>query len=128
MSRYLDAGLDILDRHIVDVEGESVGKVDDLELATSSEERVYEVVAILVGPEAYGYRLGGRLGRWIRAAAQKIGENEEPIRIPLALVDEVGVTVKLRVRLRDLERAGNLDRWLAENFVGRIPGARDAAE
>lgn len=127
MTRYLDAGLDVLDRHIVDADGESVGKVDDLELAAVGGD-AWEVRAILIGPEAYGRRLGGRIGRWITRLAHKFADTEEPIRIPVELVDDLGVTLKLRVPLRDLGRAGRVDRWLGDNFVGRIPGGRDAPQ
>lgn len=125
--KYLDAGLDVLDRQIVDSRDEPVGKVDDLELATSEDGQL-EAVALLLGPEAYGRRLGGVLGRWISHTGRRLAITPEPIRIPMELVDRLGVRVELKVRLEDLDRPDRLDRWLSDNFIGRIPGAHDATK
>lgn len=125
--KYLDAGLDVLDRQIVDSENEPVGKVDDLELV-EAEGGELEVVALLLGPEAYGRRLGGTLGRWISHTGRRFAMTPEPIRIPMDLVEELGVHVKLKVKLEDLDRPDRLDRWLSDNFIGRIPGAHDATK
>lgn len=125
--KYLDAGLDLLDRQIVDSEGEPVGKVDDLELL-ERDGAGYEVVALLLGPEAYGRRLGGIIGRWISHSGRRFAITSEPIRIPLELIERLGVRVELKVRADDLDRPNRLDRWLSDNFIGRIPGAHDATE
>lgn len=125
--KYLDAGLDLLDRQIVDSEGEPVGKVDDLELL-ETEHGGYQVVALLLGPEAYGRRVGGSIGRWISHTGRRLAMTSEPIRIPLELVERIGVRVELKVRLDDLDRPNRLDRWLSDNLIGRIPGAHRATE
>ena len=55
-------GLDLLDRQILDCGGQPVGKVDDVELDVDADGTPY-VAALLVGQQALGDRIGGRLGR-----------------------------------------------------------------
>lgn len=124
----LYAGLHLLDRQIIDSEGELVGKVDDLELSEPDGSQPPRLVALLLGPQAYGQRLGGRLGSWIASAGARLAGTEDPIQIPLDLVDEVDVSIKLKVRLAELDRPERADRWLRDHFIGRIPGARDASK
>ncbi len=123
----LHAGLDLLDRQIVDKDDELVGKVDDVELSDSRDGRP-RAVALLLGPQAYGHRLGGRLGRWIASAGARLAGTTEPIRIPLEVVDDIGVSIKLRVSSAELDRVERLDDWLEDHVIGRIPGAGDATE
>ncbi len=124
----LYAGLDLLDRQIVDSEDELVGKVDDLELSDGAHGRPPRLEALLLGPQAYGQRLGGRLGSWIASSATRLAGTEEAIRIPMDLVDDIGVSIKLKVRLAELERVERLDHWLRDHLIGRIPGAHRATK
>ncbi len=129
MSRdVLYAALDLLDRQILDADGDLVGKVDDLELSDVKDGEDPRVLALLLGPQAYGQRLGGRLGRWIASSGARLAGTEAPIRIPIELVADIGISVTLKERLDDLERLGRLERWLRDNFIGRIPGAGNASE
>ncbi len=102
--------------------------MDDLELSEGHRERPPRLVALLLGPEAYGRRLDGRLGRWIASAGVRLAGTEEPIRIPMELVDEVGVSIKLKVRVGELERVERVEHWLRDHVIGRLPGAGDASE
>jgi sporulation protein YlmC with PRC-barrel domain len=116
-------GFDLLDRQILDCDGESVGKVDDVELAVGDDGRL-RVVALLVGPQALGRRLGGRLGRWISTVAGRLHpvEHPDPIRIPYALVARRSSAIDLSVR-RDRLPEPTLEAWLREHVIARIPGA-----
>lgn len=122
----LDVGLDLLDREIIDVDDKPVGKVDDVEL--SDGDGPPEIVALLMGPAAYGRRVGGRPGRWIEGIAATLAQTKEPIRIPMAIVAEIDVSVRLSVELASLQRATRLEDWLRDHFVGRIPGAHRESE
>jgi sporulation protein YlmC with PRC-barrel domain len=125
-------GFDLLDRQILDVAGEAVGKVDDLEL-TVGDDGAPRIAALLVGPQALGRRLGGRLGRWVSGAAGRLhpAENPDPMRIPWSVVAqrehpvEAGSAVRLTVR-RELLTEPALEQWLREHLIGRIPGADHA--
>ncbi|GHF50393.1 sporulation protein YlmC with PRC-barrel domain [Amycolatopsis bartoniae] len=110
----------LLDRQIVDVEGQLVGKVDDVELAPTPDGS-YRVVALLAGRQALADRVGGLLGRvlrWLRPGT---------VRITYDHVRDVGnhVTLSLRAEVLDVPP---LETLLRERVIGRIPGAGRAGE
>ncbi|BCJ47698.1 hypothetical protein GCM10010168_20570 [Actinoplanes ianthinogenes] len=113
-------GFDLLDRQIVDADGEPVGKIDDIEIIDGT------VVALLCGQQALGERIGGALGRWIAAVARRMSEppDQPPIRVPVDLIARVTSAVELSVR-RELLVEPPLEGWLREHLIDRIPGARD---
>jgi sporulation protein YlmC with PRC-barrel domain len=114
-------GFHLLDRQIVDVAGRLAGKVDDVELGTGE--------ALLVGPQALGPRINGRLGRLITTIARRLqlGEPSGPIRIPYEHVGDVNSAVNLTIR-RELLPEPALEVWLREHVIGRLPGAGDAGD
>ncbi|MDG6101615.1 hypothetical protein Daura_38870 [Dactylosporangium aurantiacum] len=120
-------GFELLDRQIVDLAGEPVGKVDDVEL--TEVDGVPHVAALLSGPQALGRRLGGRLGDWISGVAGRVHprEHPDPLRIPWDLVASHDSAVTLTVR-RELLAEPLLEQWLRDHVVGRIPGSSDAGE
>lgn len=122
-------GFDLLDRQIVDFSGALIGKVDDIEL-TVDEQGVPHVAALLVGPQALGRRMGGRLGRLISGLAGRLhpAENPDPLRIAWDLVandPRTDCLVKLSVR-RELLTEPALEQWLRVHFINRIPGGDNA--
>jgi sporulation protein YlmC with PRC-barrel domain len=119
-------GFDLLDRQILDVRGEPVGKVDDVELDRATDGSL-SVAALLIGQKALGERIGGRIGRWIAGTARRLSHDYDqgPIRIPFDLVAEVGSAITLSVR-REVLPDPALEAWLGEHLIGRIPGASDA--
>lgn len=125
--RVIHASLDLLDRQILDRNDEPVGKVDDVELSDPSE-GAPRLIALLLGPQAYGQRLGGRLGTWIASTAVRLAGTDAPIRIPIETVADIGVSIKLKVSVEEVERAQRLDHWLRDHLIDRIPGARRASE
>jgi sporulation protein YlmC with PRC-barrel domain len=120
-------GYDLLDRQILDRAGEPVGKVDDVELDTGPDGVPY-VSALLVGQQALGERIGGRLGAWIAGTARRLSHDpgRAPLRIPYELVATVNSAVNLSVHRSVLPEAP-LERWLREHLIGRIPGSSDAS-
>ena len=120
-------GFDLLDRQILDRDGEPVGKVDDVELALAADGTPY-VAALLVGQQALGERIGGALGRWMADVARRLAPDRGrgPIRIPYDLVAELTSAVNLSVR-RDVLPDPALETWLRDHLVARIPGATDAS-
>lgn len=121
-------GFDLLDRQILDSEGLPVGNVDDVELAVDADGSLH-VVALLVGAQAWGRRLGGRLGDTVEGAARRLQNRTPPgpIRIPIDVVRETAAAITLSVR-RDLLAEPELEAWLREHVIARIPGARDDPE
>jgi sporulation protein YlmC with PRC-barrel domain len=130
-------GFDLLDRQIVDVAGESVGKVDDVELTVDPDDPdgAPRITALLVGPQALGRRLGGRLGHWISALTGTLhpAEHPDPLRIAWDLVSERehpvenDNSVRLTVR-RELLTEPALETWLRQHVIDRIPGADHAGD
>jgi sporulation protein YlmC with PRC-barrel domain len=114
---------DLLDRQILDRDGEPVGKVDDLELAVAEDGGLY-LSALLVGQQVLGRRIGGWFGRWIENVARRLEPTPDtgPLRIPYDLVATVDSAVTLSVR-RELLADPPLESWLREHLIGRIPGA-----
>jgi sporulation protein YlmC with PRC-barrel domain len=117
------AGRQLLDRQIATLEGRSVGKVDDLELDLDHPGGPV-VSALLTGQIAVGARFRGRLSVWVTSIGQRLRAAGDlgPRRLDIRLVSAVGSTVTLRVPHGDLAPA-DLEGWLTEHFIGRIPGA-----
>ncbi|HVM09672.1 MAG TPA: hypothetical protein VM345_14485 [Acidimicrobiales bacterium] len=122
--RWMHAGLDLLDRHVVDRDGRAVGKVDDLEIECA-EDGTVEVTALLLGPEALGRRIGGALGRSMGGIAARFSGDPEPARIGLELVEELDIVIKLKHPLHQLP-VGRFERWVREHVIEPLPGATDA--
>src|SRR4051812_30826487 len=121
----IDVVARLLDRQLVDSNGEAAGKVDDLELDVPDDGGPPVLTAILTGPTALGHRIGGRLGAWIAGAGVRLRppDQAEPTRIPFELVRDVGRQVDLSLPRADLDTE-RLEVWLSEHVVGRIPGSR----
>jgi hypothetical protein len=125
--RVLDLRLHLLDRQLVGSHGELLGKVDDLELTEGPDGGLY-VTALLSGPVALGWRLGGRLGRLVIAAAGRLSRNPAPApaRIDVVRVTDIGSAVTLDASRDD--EPSTLERWLDRHLIGRIPGSGHESE
>ncbi|UQU67809.1 hypothetical protein COUCH_16695 [Couchioplanes caeruleus] len=116
-------GFDLLDRQIVDRDGQPVGKVDDVELSHDAD-GVLRISALLTGERALGRRIGGRLGRWIASPARRLAGSRDdgPLRIGIAQVGAIGSAIDLTVSRDELPEPA-LETWLRDHLIGRIPGA-----
>lgn len=126
--RVLDAGLDLLDRQIIDADGAAAGKVDDLRLAVQ-EDGSLVVAEILSGPGALAPRLEGRLGAAWRALFRRLhpDADPDPAAISFGVVTEVGDHVTLSISRHHLD-GNRFEHWVRDRVVARIPGAGHAAE
>jgi hypothetical protein len=119
--RVLDAGLDLLDRQILDQHGVQVSTVDDLELTTPDDlrhldpEKPPTVSALLTGPILLTRIFGGRL------------PDSRFIRIPWKVVTDPGTVVTVGVPADSLD-ASWTERWMRDHVIGRIPGGRHDPE
>jgi sporulation protein YlmC with PRC-barrel domain len=122
--RVLDAGLELLDRQMIDTNGRMAGNVDDLELTFAHEGGPPFVTAILAGPGALARRIGGRLGDTIASVHERLQEShiEGPARISFGAVASIGSDVRLTVSRQDLE-IYRFERWTRDTIVARIPGS-----
>jgi sporulation protein YlmC with PRC-barrel domain len=123
-TKHYWAGLQLLDRQIIDRDGRMAGNVDDAELEQDADGHLY-VRALLTGPGVLWRRLGAaRLGDWLRAAHTRIeGEDGDPARVPIARVVEIGNHVVVSLRHEDMGTFHG-ERWVRDHFIGRIPGSR----
>jgi hypothetical protein len=115
----------LLDRQILDVDGEPLGKIDDLELTEPTNGGPPVLTALLCGPTALAPRIGGRLGAWWGAIGRRLRPTDEPYpnRIPISQVASVD---RFEVRLtvsRDVLDADRFRDWTRDHIIGNIPGA-----
>ncbi len=127
--RVLYADVQLLDRQLVDRDGHLCGKVDDLELAETSDGRLY-VAAILTGPGALLMRMGRRsLGAWLRRIVATVGPEpgHDSGRIPFGRVADISDHITLAADRTELATDSG-ERWVREHVIGKIPGSRHDAD
>lgn len=127
--RRLWAGLQLLDRQLVDRNGRMAGCVDDLELARREEDGHLYVSAILSGPGALAQRLGrNRFGGWLRRVHALVSPAEgDPVRIAFKRVSDIGDHITVAAEREELGSA-SADRWVRDHVVAHIPGSGHAPE
>lgn len=121
-SRFLDVRIHLLDRQLVDPDGDPVGTVDDLDVdgivigeAIEPGAPPPRITGILTGQVFENRILGGRPPR---AQLQAI---------PWDLVDRLGIVVTLR-RTGVANDAQWREHWLRDHVISRIPGGRRAGQ
>jgi len=123
--RVIDAGLQLLDRQIIDRDGEMAGNVDDLELTFPGDGNGPPIVtAILAGPGALARRVGGRLGDWIESVHARLHPHPDPgpARIPFGVVNHIDAAIELTLPRHDLE-VDRIEKWLRDKTISKVPGA-----
>jgi sporulation protein YlmC with PRC-barrel domain len=122
-ARVLSAGLELLDRQLVDPDGRMAGKVDDLEL------RIRDggppiVTAILAGPGALAKRLGGRPGAWLASVQARLRpeDRDGPARISFGVVAAIGDHVDVTVGREDLDTYA-FEGWVRDRIISKLPGS-----
>ncbi|MFB9447215.1 PRC-barrel domain-containing protein [Dactylosporangium vinaceum] len=129
-------GFDLLERQIVDLAGEAVGKVDDVEV-TLGEDGTPRITALLVGPQALGRRpsAAGSVGASAGGSPPSPADCARPsTRTPCASrgTSSPSVTIpsKRAMPSRSPHAANcspnRLEAWLREHLITRIPGAHHA--
>lgn len=106
----MDLARDLLDKEVVDRNGQAMGRADSVILDVC-DGRPPRIVAIEIGPSALGDRLHCRVGRWIRAAEKWLGLSGRPVRISMEAVTMVDGKLRAHVAAGDtgvLELEGRL--------------------
>lgn len=117
--------LRLLDRRVVDANGEPLGRVDDLAFEQHGLGSP-RLVGILMGPEALGARLGGVLGDIVAAAGRLRPDGPNRPEVAIADLASVGIELRLKANRDDLPFPRS-EGWVREHVIGRIPGARHAS-
>lgn len=120
--RILDARLHLLDRQLVDHDGDPVGIVDDLELDGIEPDR--DIPAGAPAPRVTGILSGQVLGTRIFGGSPPRSRLRE---VPWDKVIRVGVTVEVAPTdiIADVHW---VEQWLRDHVIRHIPGGRHAAE
>ncbi|WP_285114977.1 hypothetical protein [Leifsonia sp. fls2-241-R2A-40a] len=119
--RVFDAGLDLLDRQMLDPDGVPVSTVDDVEVTNPADaahldpQEPPRVSALLTGPVLLTRVFGGRL------------PDSRFIRIPWKVVADLGIVITVAVAADSLD-ASWTERWLRDHVIARIPGGRHDPE
>lgn len=121
---WVDLGTELIDHQIVDPEGVSAGKVDDVEFGIRRDGNL-EVTALLVGTAALLPRIGWARAplRWLLA---RFGGPDEPRRIPIGQVSQVDSALHVTAEAARSAQSPAEQR-LRQNVIRRIPGGRDAS-
>jgi hypothetical protein len=118
---YLDVCRQVLDHQLLDCEDLPCGTVDDIELEGGAGGRPLRVVALLVGPGAWGPRLPALFAK---ISARLFGMH--CTRVPWHEVAEVGEQIRLR------SRAASLGLGITERKLGlrlaKLPGSEKKSE
>lgn len=120
--RYIDAGLHLLDRQVLDVNGEPVTVVDDIEISglepntpIDPDHEPPTMTALLAGAVVLNRLFGGRppLSRLYR--------------IDWTSVSRIGTSLELGVRGESLDISWP-ERWVRDHIIARIPGSNHDPE
>jgi hypothetical protein len=120
--RLVDARLHLLDRQLLDDDGDPVGIVDDLEL--TGVELGEDVAEGAEAPQVAALLSGRVVATRIFGGAPPRSLLHE---IPWKLVAAVGVVVTLEATDAVFE-VNWVERWLRDHVIRHIPGGRHAAE
>ncbi|MGV9800814.1 PRC-barrel domain-containing protein [Mycobacterium sp. NPDC003449] len=118
----LDARLHLLDRQLLNDNGDPVGIVDDLEL--DGIEPDTDIAAGSPAPRVTAILCGQVVATRIFGGTPPRSRLQE---VPWKLVSAVGTAVRLGPTDIPFDTDW-VERWLRDHIVGRIPGGRHAAE
>jgi hypothetical protein len=116
-----DVYAELLDRHIVDEDRCSVGKVDDVEFTLDAQGR-WRLSALVTGTAALHDRLHGPLAGILRLLLRVLDGREAPRRIPVAEIVSVAADVTV-TRQGAQDAASPSEQWWRDRVVARIPGS-----
>jgi hypothetical protein len=123
--REVWAGLELLDRQLLDRSGVLCGNVDDIELTEPDADGVVYVEALLVGPGILLERFGhARLGRWLRHLLD-LADDSRTAAIPASLISDVGSAVTVATDADALASTAT-ERWWRDHLIDHVPGGRRA--
>jgi sporulation protein YlmC with PRC-barrel domain len=120
--RRFSAGLELLDRQVVDPDGMMAGKVDDLEIEVRDDGPPM-VTDILSGPGALARRIGGPFGAWVASVHARLnGGDADPARISFGVVATIDDHVTITVSRTEVGSFA-FEAWVRDHLISKIPGS-----
>jgi hypothetical protein len=113
----MDLVRDVLDKQLVDVNGQPAGRVDAVVAEWRAGARP-RVRYLEVSGAALAQRVHRRLGRWMH----RFRSGQRRWRISWTDVRSFDTVINLAVDARNAPTLAT-ERWLADKIIGRIPGA-----
>lgn len=113
---------DVLDQQIIDSKQLKAGKVDGIALEVEPG-KAPRVAYLDCGMNVRMRRISPRLARWLHrlSVGFRGGQEPRPYRIPFSKVEQVLISVNLKVDARELSDF-HLEDWLRERVIAKIPG------
>ena len=124
------AGLQLLDRQLVDADGFLAGKVDDLELEFDDDGDPDGRRHPVRSGCARGPGRADASASWIAVLHRRLQDapGSGPARVPFELVTGIGTRHQARGAAAPSSRATAAKTWARDVIVSKIPGARHEAE
>lgn len=113
---------DLLDKQLIDVNWQPMGRVDGLAMEVRPGEQP-RITTVCVGGTVLTKRLPGFVGRWSTALVRRYGiRHGVPVLIPWPRVMRVDTVVRADV---DAGESGAMasSRWVRDHIIDHIPGA-----
>jgi sporulation protein YlmC with PRC-barrel domain len=121
--RRVSAGLELLDRQLVDPDGMMAGKVDDLAIELKDGGEPPVVTEILAGPGALARRIGGTPGAWLASVDARLrGGSRDPAAVSFGVVARIDDHVTLSVSREEVATFG-FEEWVRDHVIAKIPGS-----
>jgi sporulation protein YlmC with PRC-barrel domain len=114
---------DVLDQQVIDRFGRKAGKVDGVGIEIREGEPP-RVVYLDLGTDVLARRISPRLERWVQSVRRWLHVREtRPFHVQWSQVTKVALDVNADI---DAAESGpyDVEHWLAEHLIGRIPGSR----
>jgi hypothetical protein len=121
----LSVNLDLIDHQVVDANELPIGRVDDLEVDLPADDSggEPEVTGLVVGVEAAGHRIGGRVGAVVSSTSARLRDHVDsgtPV-LDVGLVEQVRPFVVLSEPFPSLPGVAGLEHWLRRHVMA--PGS-----
>jgi hypothetical protein len=113
---------DVLDKLLVDRDGNPLGRVDGIVLLVAGEDPRPRAAQIESGIPTLARRLSGQFARVLAWLTRKVGGHwPRPVRLPWSRIESFGKELKLDVSAEN-SRLLARENWLRRHVIGRIPG------